>query len=220
MSVVGYYVYRDGTKIGTATGLTYTSTGLTPGTTYTYTLKAYDGAGNFSGLSNPLAVATNNDTQAPTAATGLRAASATETSITLAWTAATDNVGIKGYDLYRDGTKVGTTPGLTYAVGPLSPGKTYTFTLKAYDAAGNYSDLSSPLAASTLADTTPPQAPSGLTTSNVTETGATLTWSPSTDNSGIKNYNVYSNDVLIGSLNSNKLPGCMAYIRVRHIHSQ
>jgi len=58
--------------------------------------------------------------------------------ITLAWTASTDNVGVAGYDIYRNGTKIGTSTTNSYVDAGLSPGS-YTYTVDAYDAAGNVS---------------------------------------------------------------------------------
>ena len=57
-SVAGYNVLRNGTKVGTSTNTSYQDTGLSVGTTYTYTVSAYNAAGNTSGQSSSLAVAT------------------------------------------------------------------------------------------------------------------------------------------------------------------
>jgi chitodextrinase len=49
--MTGYKVYRNGTQIATATTTSYSNTGLTASTAYTYTISAYDAAGNVSGQS-------------------------------------------------------------------------------------------------------------------------------------------------------------------------
>ncbi|MFF4704737.1 endo alpha-1,4 polygalactosaminidase, partial [Streptomyces sp. NPDC001297] len=54
------------------------------------------------------------DTQAPSAPTGLKATTSTSSSISLSWSASTDNVGVSGYDVYRNGQKVGSATGTTY----------------------------------------------------------------------------------------------------------
>ena len=61
--------------------------------------------------------------------------------MTLAWNAATDNVGVAGYDVFVNGAKVATTNSLTATVGGLACGTSYTVGVKAFDAAGNRSTL-------------------------------------------------------------------------------
>jgi hypothetical protein len=81
------------------------------------------------------------DITPPTAPTGLQATPA-ETQIALSWTAATDNVGVTGYDLYRDGVLVQAgVAALTYTFTGLTSGTTYTLGVRAKDAAGNQSAL-------------------------------------------------------------------------------
>ncbi|CAN5645722.1 hypothetical protein BH09PLA1_BH09PLA1_06050 [soil metagenome] len=92
------------------------------------------------------------DTQAPSTPTNLRTTSITANSIALAWDASTDNVGVAGYEIYRDGVKVGTSTTATYndSVG-LTANTTYTYTVRAYDAVPNYSTLSAAISPKTLA---------------------------------------------------------------------
>lgn len=82
---------------------------------------------------------TPTDTQAPTAPQ-LTASSTTQNSTVLLWSGATDNVAVTGYDIYR-GTSLltSTTAATTYTVTGLSPATSYSFTVKAKDAAGNSS---------------------------------------------------------------------------------
>lgn len=82
---------------------------------------------------------TGGDTQAPTAPGSLTASNVTQNSVNLAWTAATDNVGVTGYDVFNGSTKITTTTNTNYSVTGLSSGTAYTFTVKAKDAAGNSS---------------------------------------------------------------------------------
>ncbi|WMX43791.1 carbohydrate binding domain-containing protein [Streptomyces roseicoloratus] len=89
------------------------------------------------------------DTQAPTAPTGLQATGTTSSTVSLSWTAATDNVGVTGYDVYRGATKVSTVTGTSATVGGLAANTAYTFTVKARDAAGNVSPASSAVTATT-----------------------------------------------------------------------
>lgn len=95
------------------------------------------------------------DTVPPTAPANLQLDSKTENSVTLTWSASTDNVGVSGYDVYRDSVKVNTSliPGTTYTVDELSPSTTYTFTVKAVDVESNESAASAPLGVTTDAAT-------------------------------------------------------------------
>ncbi|HEY8373043.1 MAG TPA: glycoside hydrolase family 18 chitinase [Pseudonocardiaceae bacterium] len=92
------------------------------------------------------------DTQAPTAPANLRATAVTASSVTLAWDAATDDVGVTGYEVFRDGTGVGTTTSTSFTVTGLAAQTGYTFTVRARDAAGNVSAASDPLTVTTAPD--------------------------------------------------------------------
>ncbi|QUQ62991.1 discoidin domain-containing protein [Kutzneria sp. CA-103260] len=82
------------------------------------------------------------DTQAPSVPSGLHATAHTATSATLAWTAATDNVGVTGYRIFANGSQVGTTASTSFTANGLTPSTTYSFTVTAQDAAGNSSPAS------------------------------------------------------------------------------
>lgn len=191
VKVKGYELYRDGRRIVTTTKTSYTNMRLVPGKSYTYSVKAYDAAGNISQGCTPLEFSTLRDTQAPTAPGSLSAASESHTSVSLTWKPSTDNTGIKGYEIYRDGKKIASTTSTGYVSKKLSPGQTYAFTVKAYDIAGNYSPASRSCYAVTIPDKEPPSRPTGLKASQVTETEATVAWSASSDNVKVKGYEVY-----------------------------
>ncbi|WP_354643805.1 carbohydrate binding domain-containing protein [Kitasatospora camelliae] len=89
------------------------------------------------------------DGQAPTVPGGLRSTGKSSSTVALAWTASTDNVGVTGYDVYRGGTHVATVTGTTATVSGLSPSTAYTFTVKARDAAGNTSGASNAVTVTT-----------------------------------------------------------------------
>src|SRR5207253_4792048 len=82
----------------------------------------------------------------------------------LSWTASSDNVGVSGYRVFRDGAQIATTSATSFPNTGLSPSTTYSYTVAAFDAAGNLSAQSSPANATPPAppDTTPPSAPTGL----------------------------------------------------------
>ena len=154
VAVTGYSVYQNGSLLATTTSTSYSLTGLTAGTTYTYYVTAYDAAGNNSSASSTISVTTvTPDTQSPTAPTNLASSSITSSSVTLSWTASTDNVAVTGYNIYRNGSLLTTTTSTSYSVTGLSASTTYTFYVTAYDAAGNVSSASSTLSVTTLAST-------------------------------------------------------------------
>ncbi|QMV43932.1 carbohydrate binding domain-containing protein [Cohnella cholangitidis] len=248
VGVTGYEVFRNGAKVGSTTGATaYSDSGLTGGTTYSYTVKAFDAAGNRSAISDPPATVTtpagnsvtiyykkgfttpyihyrpaggvwttspgvaipasevpgynkitinigsasqleacfnngsgtwdsNNsqnylfgtgtwtytptgnivsgppslpENEPPTVPQNVAATALSATSANVTWSASTDNVGVTGYEVFRDGTLVGTTAATTYTNTGLAPSTTYNYTVKAYDAVGNKSAASTPAASVT-----------------------------------------------------------------------
>ncbi|MCY9531698.1 MULTISPECIES: lytic polysaccharide monooxygenase [Paenibacillus] len=157
VGVTGYNVYNGNSLVGNVSGstLTYTVSGLTSNTAYTFSVKAVDAAGNQSAASNVVSVTTPTvpvDNDAPTAPTGLHVmGTPTSTSVSLMWSPSTDNVGVAGYRVYRGATLVATVSGTTtdYVVTGLSPKTAYTFTVRAFDAAGNVSADSNAVSATT-----------------------------------------------------------------------
>jgi hypothetical protein len=90
------------------------------------------------------------DVTAPTAPT-LSASGTTSTSMNLSWFGATDAVGITAYDVYQGSSLIGSTASTTYTVTSLSPSTTYSFTVRAKDAAGNVSASSNTVSVTTSA---------------------------------------------------------------------
>lgn len=140
------------------------------------------------------------DFEAPTVPDGLATENVTNTGITLNWNAATDNVGVSGYQVFRDGELLATVKEPTYTFAGLSDFTSYALTVKAIDEAANLSEASTPLVVRTL-DKLAPAAPSGLTASDVTREGFTIRWNPSQDNSGVVKYAVFLNDFFIKFVN-------------------
>ena len=205
VGVTGYRVYRNGTLAASPTGTSVSITGLSAGTTYSFTVAAVDAAGNTSALSAPLSATTaaSSDTTAPTTPTGLAASALTATSLTLSWSPATDNVGVTGYRVYRNGTLAASPGGTSASITGLLASTLYSFTVSAFDAAGNVSALSAPRSVTTLPlplpDTTAPTVPTGLAASAVTSTSLTLSWNASIDNIGVAGYAVYRDGTLAAS---------------------
>ncbi|MEV0582621.1 glycosyl hydrolase family 18 protein [Nonomuraea sp. NPDC050310] len=159
LPITGYEVYNGTAKAAEVTGTSATVTGLTPNTSYTFTVKAKDRKGTLSGASAPVTVKTNNpsdDTQAPTTPGNLRSTAKTSSTVTLAWNASTDNTGVANYDVYVGSAVATTVTGTTATVSGLSPSTEYAFTVKARD---GYDNLS------------PASAEVKVTTADIVETG-------------------------------------------------
>src|SRR5204862_401107 len=195
VGVTGYIVRRNGVQVATPATTSYADTGLSVGT-YSYTVAARDAAGNISPNSST-ARALPTYTTAPTTPTGLTAAAAGSTGANLSWSASTYNVGVTGYIVRRNGVQIATPAATSYADTGLPVG-TYGYTVAARDAAGNISPNSTSVSV-TLADTTPPSTPTGLTAAVAGSTGANLSWSASTDNVGVTGYIVRRNGVQIAT---------------------
>ncbi|WP_308199843.1 glycoside hydrolase family 6 protein [Isoptericola croceus] len=154
IGVTGYTVLVDGEPAGTSGTTSFTLTGLTPSTTYEVTVTARDAAGNVSPASSPVSVTTDEatggeDTEAPTVPAGLTADQVTSSSVQLSWDASTDDTGVAGYRVHRDGELVADVAGTSATDGGLDAGTTYSYTVTAYDAAGNASAPSEALSVTT-----------------------------------------------------------------------
>ena len=99
---------------------------------------------------------TSTDTTAPSAPTNLSASGTTAVATNLTWTASTDNVGVTGYDVYSGATLLGNTATTSASITGLTASTTYSFSVKAKDAAGNASASSNVLSVTTGTTTTPP----------------------------------------------------------------
>lgn len=91
------------------------------------------------------------DTQAPSAPTGLTSTGKTSSSVSLSWGASSDNTGVTAYDVYSGPSRVLSVSGTSATVGGLSPSTAYTFTVRARDAAGNVSGASDAVSVTTNA---------------------------------------------------------------------
>ena len=146
-----YVVYRNGIKVheiddkdgyGSSEYISFqtnVSARYNDGTLFK--IVAIDYAGN---QSDAIEV-TTDDVTAPTAP-GAPVAEVTKTrSVTITWSAASDNVMVDHYEIYRDGVKVGETTDLTYTDGQLSDNTAYVYTVKAVDTRNNVSEASAAL---------------------------------------------------------------------------
>jgi hypothetical protein len=127
-----------------------------------------------SGGATPATADWTVDTTPPSVPTGLSANAVSSTQVDLSWTGSTDNIGVTGYDIYRNGTLLTTTSGTgtSYTDTTVTGGKIYSYTVDARDGAGNVSGQSSPPATATTP--TGPSGPTLVQTASSSTTTVTL----------------------------------------------
>jgi len=204
--VAGYRVYRNGALvIAVADTTPYLDSGLLPSTQYSYNVDAIDASGNVSGLSATSSVTTlaAPDTTAPSTPTGLTANAVSPNQINLSWSASTDNAAVTGYRVFRGGALLITLGNVTtYQNTGLTASTSYTYRVRAIDAAGNVSGQSTAASATTppAPDTAAPTTPTDLTANAISSSRINLSWSVSTDNVAVAGYRVYRNGVFLVAL--------------------
>lgn len=97
-----------------------------------------------------------SDTAAPSVPSTVSAVAASSSQINLSWAPSTDNIGVQGYKIYRSGAQIGIATSTVYSDSNLSPATSYSYTVAAYDAAGNTSAQSGAATATTQSAISPP----------------------------------------------------------------
>ena len=137
---------------------------------------AYDAAGNSSIPSNTANITTPQDATPPSAPTNLAATVISATRVDLTWTASSDNVGVTGYRVYRNGSQIGTSTGTSYSDTSTQASSTYDYQVRAVDGANNVSAASNIATAATPSEsvlTFLPTADSMIQQAAPTTTGGT-----------------------------------------------
>jgi len=156
----GFEIYRATksggpyTYLGINDNLSYTDNGLLPGTAYYYIVRAVNGSAAAKST-NEATATTSADVTPPTAPSGLALLSATGNSISVKWTASTDNVGVVYYDIFVNGQKAYTIPApagttITYTVNNLTASQIYNIQVAGRDIAGNESPFSNQITAAAV----------------------------------------------------------------------
>ncbi|MBA3757412.1 hypothetical protein H0X09_00910 [Candidatus Saccharibacteria bacterium] len=213
------------------------STGnLTSSSTYSL---ACTGTGGSASASTTVTVSgTSADTTPPSIPTGLGHTTTTDSSLSLVWNASSDNVGVKGYKLYRNNALITSPTSTSYVDSGLSAGTSYSYAVSAFDAAGNESAKSATVSFTTATstsilplpppnDTVAPSTPDGFKVTSSGKTSVSLAWNASTDigGSGLAGYKLYRGSTLVYtgpnlSFNSTGLSSKSSYTYTVHSYDK
>ncbi len=144
--------------------------------------------------------------------------------VQLSWGSATDNVGVTGYRVYRDGNEVGSLPGSLFTDYTVSSGTTYQYYVRAFDAAGNLGPASATVSVTTSGsgntDWTPPSAPGTLSgQGNAGPASVALSWGPATDNVAVVGYKIYRDSTQIATATGTTYTDWLVTPGVGHLYS-
>ncbi len=220
--IKGYNVFRDGQLIYfQKSGVSFVDQTVTPGQRYSYYVVAIDTANNQSGVSNTITATdagpsgggggggggggeTPADKIAPSTPQNLTTSNLKPDSVSLNWSNSTDNVGVKGFRVNRSDGKNFNALTNSFTDTTVISNTKYSYTVQAFDAAGNYSNQSR--AVSVLVpvgtDTSPPTQPQSLDVRNAKSNLVNLRWSGSTDNVAVARYEVYRDGIFVSETTS------------------
>jgi subtilisin family serine protease len=158
--------------------------------------KAYDTGGHIVSSAPVTVIVANNDTQPPSVPTNVVGTQYSQTYAKITWNASTDNTGVSGYRIYRDGVLARSTSYRYLYDGGRILGRTYRYRVSAYDAKGNESAKSQEVSV-TIRDMSRPTTPSGLRARVASGPQINLGWYASSDNVKVVGYRIYRNNSLI-----------------------
>ena len=163
------------------------------------TLTALVGATASAGFEAPARV--RADVTKPSTPGNVRA-TVSGTTVTVAWNASTDDVGVAGYEVLRNGVLTQTvTSGLTATLTVQPVNVDLSYQVRAFDAAGNRSSNSTPVVVRILGpDTVKPTLPTNLAAAVQANATVVLTWTASTDDRAVTGYDVFRNGVVVATV--------------------
>ncbi len=189
----------DGTITGVQSGLCLDVTGEGTANSTPVGLYTCTGRGNQKWTTSQGTA----DTEVPTVPGNARVSDLTCDSVTFSWDASTDNVAVTSYDIYHDGQQMTSVSGTTLSTSlTLVPGVVWGLYVNARDAAGNVSQASDTVTINVpqcRPDTEAPTAP-GRLAGSASGTTVTLTWGASSDNAGVRAYDIFRDDTKVGAV--------------------
>ncbi len=201
VGIAGYVVTRNGAQVGTTHDPGFTDGGLQSQNSYQYAVAAFDAAGNVSAASERVTAVTLRipDRSPPSVPAGLQSSGQSMNTIVLAWSASQDNVGVAGYEVYRNGDLIANAVQSSHTDVGLSPATSYTYRVRAFDTSNNASADSNTITVATavVPDTTAPSVPSGVGAIGTSPSEIDVSWTASTDNVGVTSYQVYRDGVQV-----------------------
>ncbi len=139
------------------------------------------------------------DTQAPTTPSNVTLSNISLNSIDVSWNASSDNIGVTSYNVFVNGVLQEQTSNTSITVSNLDTNTTYSFSIVAKDLINNMSAASAVVNGTTLQDANPPSIPTNVVVSNQTDSSFKVSWTASTDNNAVANYEIYINNSLDGT---------------------
>src|SRR5581483_8861491 len=205
VGVVGYRINRNGTQVATSGTATFSDTSLVPATAYSYTVSAYDAAGNVSAASAAVSVTT---LPLPPVLGTPTASSITSTSATLSGSVDPSSASTSAWFEYGTTTAYGstTTPTTVTASTTISapltsllPNTLYHFRIAAQNAGGITRGPDQTFTTLAPPDTTAPSSPANLVGTATSTSQINLTWTASTDNVGVVGYRINRNGTQVAT---------------------
>ncbi len=209
VGVTQYRVFRGGIQIAAQTLTTYRDTGAAAGLQHTYTVRAVDAAGNVSVASAP-AVALVPDDVPPGAVTGLEiVVSASPWGAELTWAAATDDVAVTGYRVYRDAGLIATATETAYTDIEMPLADLVVYAVAAIDSAGQEGPRTRLAVAPPTGDQIAPKRPARLRATALPRRRVRLVWPTATDNVVVTRY-----EILVGARVVGRTAGTTLTVRL------
>lgn len=204
IGVAGYNIYLDGSLVNSTPQTNYQFNGLTSNTTFQVGVSAYDLAGNTSATSS-IEVTTLEVVDNPPTSIPVEISQITATSAILQWPPSSDDGSITQYHIYINNALEISINSLQWSLENLNPETNYTVYVLAEDNAGQMSSsIPSSFTTLSIPDTTPPTVPGNVSATDITHASARITWNESQDDSGVKNYDVYLNDIPVANIPGNQ----------------
>lgn len=229
-----YQVFRNGNAVKYVSGKAYDDDTVESGKTYNYSVRALtsEQVSLMSGsarISIPALVNTSTDTdtsidttkdlseesvsvkpanfESPTTPSNVTVRLADTGGVELRWRESSDDIGVSGYRIFRNGSALGTSKTALFRDRDAKQGQKYVYSVVAFDASGNVStmspkaEISVPVSDNAIAttDTVPPAAPSDISVEVLGGHAVRIRWGVSNDNVGVANYMVYRDGSNIGT---------------------